>query len=78
VIVFRDNGIGIAAPDQAKIFEPFVRLNRKQDFDGTGLGLTIARRIVQAHSGTLCAVAYPAAKTGTTFQLVLPLRLVGG
>jgi two-component system sensor histidine kinase/response regulator len=78
VIVFRDNGIGIAAPDQAKIFEPFVRLNRKQDFDGTGLGLTIARRIVQAHSGTLCAVAYPAAKTGTTFQLVLPLQLVGG
>ena len=75
VIVFRDNGIGIAAPDQAKIFEPFVRLNRKQDFDGTGLGLTIARRIVQAHSGTLWAVADPAAKTGTTFQLVLPLWL---
>lgn len=74
VILFRDNGISIALEDQAKIFDPFVRLNRKQDFDGTGLGLTIACRIVEAHGGSLRVVAGPAAKTGTTFQLVLPLR----
>jgi signal transduction histidine kinase len=74
VIFFRDNGIGIAVEDQAKIFEPFVRLNRKQDFDGTGLGLTIARRIVEAHGGSLRVVSDPAVHNGTTFQLVLPLR----
>ena len=74
VIVFRDNGIGIAVEDQAKIFEPFVRLNRKQDFDSTGLGLTIARRIAQAHSGSLRVISDPAAETGASFQLVLPLR----
>ena len=74
VILFRDNGIGIAVEDQAKIFEPFVRLNRKQDFDGTGLGLTIARRIVEAHGGSLRVTANPAAATGATFQLILPLR----
>jgi signal transduction histidine kinase len=75
VILFRDNGIGIAVEDQAKVFEPFVRLNRKQDFDGTGLGLTIARRIVEAHGGSLRVVSDPTVhNNGTTFQLVLPLR----
>jgi two-component system sensor histidine kinase/response regulator len=75
VILFQDNGIGIAVEDQAKIFEPFVRLNRKQDFDGTGLGLTIARRIVEAHGGSLRVITDPAAATtGTLFQLVLPLN----
>jgi signal transduction histidine kinase len=74
VVLFRDNGIGIAFQDQAKVFEPFVRLNRKQDFDGTGLGLTIARRIVEAHGGSLRVITDPAAATGTLFQLLLPLR----
>lgn len=74
VLVFRDNGIGIAVQDRAKIFDPFVRLNRKQDFDGTGLGLTIACRIVEAHGGSLRVVSDPAVDTGTTFELVLPLR----
>jgi len=74
VVLFRDNGIGIAVEDQAKVFEPFVRLNRKQDFDGTGLGLTIARRIVEAHGGSLRVVSDPTVNNGTTFQLVLPLR----
>ena len=74
VILFRDNGIGIAVEDQAKIFEPFVRLNRKQDFDGTGLGLTIAHRIVDAHGGSLRLISDPAAENGATFQLILPLR----
>jgi signal transduction histidine kinase len=74
VILFRDNGIGIAVQDETKVFETFVRLNRKQDFDGTGLGLTIARRIVEAHGGSLRVVSDPAVQNGTTFQLVFPLR----
>jgi signal transduction histidine kinase len=74
VILFRDNGIGIAVQDREKIFEPFVRLNRKQDFDSTGLGLTIARRIAEAHGGSLGVISDRAAETGASFQLILPLR----
>lgn len=74
VIEFRDNGIGIRPEDQARIFEPFVRLNRKQEFDGTGLGLTQARKIVEAHGGTLSVSSSPATGPGTTFKVALPRR----
>lgn len=74
VIEFRDNGIGIHPEDQDRIFEPFVRLNRKQEFDGTGLGLAQARKIIEAHGGTLSVSSRPAAEPGTTFKVVLPRR----
>ena len=74
VIEFRDNGIGIRPEDQARIFEPFARLNRKQMFDGTGLGLTQARQIVEAHGGTLTVSSRPADGPGSTFRVVLPRR----
>ncbi|WP_291010020.1 ATP-binding protein [Hydrogenophaga sp.] len=74
VIEFRDNGIGIHPEDQARIFEPFVRLSRKQEFDGTGLGLTQARKIIEAHGGTLSVSSRPAVGPGTTFKVVLPKR----
>lgn len=72
VIEFQDNGIGIAPEHQERIFEPFVRLNRKQEFDGTGLGLTEARKIVEAHGGSLSVVSSPANQPGSTFRVVLP------
>jgi signal transduction histidine kinase len=72
VIEFQDNGIGIAPEHHDRIFEPFVRLNRKQEFDGTGLGLTEARKIVEAHGGSLSVVSSPADKPGSTFKVVLP------
>ena len=74
VIEFRDNGIGIRPEDQARIFDPFVRLHRKQEFDGTGLGLTQARKIVEAHGGTLSVSSSPATGPGTTFKVALPRR----
>ena len=73
VVLVRDNGIGIAPEHQAKIFEPFVRLHRKQEFEGTGLGLAITRRIVEAHGGSLRAVSDPSIRPGTEFQLTLPV-----
>jgi two-component system sensor histidine kinase/response regulator len=76
VIEFRDNGIGIRPEDQARIFEPFARLNRKQEFDGTGLGLTQARKIVEAHGGTLSVSSSPGLRPGTTFKVALPRRPV--
>jgi len=72
VIEFQDNGIGIPPEDQERIFEPFVRLHRKQEFDGTGLGLTEARKIVEAHGGSLTVSSDPAVKPGATFKVVLP------
>jgi two-component system sensor histidine kinase KdpD len=52
--VVRDHGPGIAAVDSDRIFEPFVRLARAgQGPRGVGLGLAIAKRLVEAHSGTI-------------------------
>jgi two-component system CheB/CheR fusion protein len=48
LIEFQDNGIGIPPEDEERLFEPFVRLHRKQEFDGSGLGLTQVRKIVEA------------------------------
>ncbi|HEY9095199.1 MAG TPA: ATP-binding protein [Hydrogenophaga sp.] len=73
IVSFQDNGIGIAQADQAKIFEPFVRLHRKQDYEGTGLGLAITHRIIEAHGGSMRLISDPAVKPGTEFQVVLPV-----
>src|SRR5262249_23440285 len=54
-MIVQDTGIGIAATDAERIFEPFVRLDaaRARETGGTGLGLAIARAIVLAHGGTV-------------------------
>jgi len=50
----RDHGPGISASDRERIFEPFVRLARAgQGPRGVGLGLAIAKRLVEAHAGTI-------------------------
>ena len=55
VIRVRDDGPGIPAHSLEQVFEPFFRLesSRSRDTGGTGLGLTIARDVAQAHGGTL-------------------------
>ena len=72
-ITVEDTGIGIAPPDQERIFEPFVRLDaaRARETGGTGLGLAIARAIAVAHGGTLSVASQPDA--GSRFTLRLPL-----
>jgi signal transduction histidine kinase len=66
-----DEGPGISARDRELIFEKFGRLNHGEGKPGTGLGLFIARSIVEAHGGTL-AVA-DGTQRGATFRLALPL-----
>ncbi len=72
VISVRDRGIGIAAEDLERIFEPFFRgdRSRARATGGVGLGLAVARRIVEAHSGTLAVESSRA--SGTCFWVKVP------
>jgi len=54
-----DTGIGFTAEDAAVLFQPFQRLNGRDQFEGTGMGLAICRRIVERHGGTIRATAQP-------------------
>lgn len=65
-----DHGIGIAPADLERIFGRFERAVSSRHYGGLGLGLFIARRIVEAHGGTVVAEATPAG--GATFRVVLP------
>ena len=64
-----DNGIGIAEPDQQKVFEIFRRLNNKKDYPGTGIGLAICKKIVDRHNGRIWPESEPG--KGTTFHFTL-------
>jgi signal transduction histidine kinase/CheY-like chemotaxis protein len=65
-----DTGIGIAAEDQARIFEPFVQLDRGQK--GTGLGLAITRRFVQMMGGDITVESELG--RGSRFRLEIPAQ----
>jgi light-regulated signal transduction histidine kinase (bacteriophytochrome) len=66
----RDNGIGIAAEDVPRVFEIFRRLHPRDAYGGgTGVGLTIARRIVEHHEGKLWIDSTPGEGTGVYFTL---------
>ena len=70
-----DEGVGIAAADQERIFEPFSQVGRDQMVDkahGAGLGLTLARSAVEAHGGSIAVVSAEGA--GSTFRVALPAR----
>jgi len=70
-IAFRDHGPGIPADELDSIFEPFVQSTRTRDgAGGTGLGLTICRRIMRAHGGSIEAANAPGG--GTVMRVRLP------
>jgi PAS domain S-box-containing protein len=71
-ITFRiqDNGIGIPQSEQSQLFEAFHRASNARQISGTGLGLTIVKRSVDLHGGTITVES--AEGVGTTFTVILP------
>ena len=74
VLTVQDTGVGIAAADLPRVFDRFWRADpaRQRATGGTGLGLTIAHRIVTDHGGRIEVASRPG--VGTTFDVHLPLR----
>jgi signal transduction histidine kinase len=67
----RDQGVGIAPEDQARVFEQFVRVGDRRRVNGLGLGLYITQQLVQAHGGTISVESRLG--EGSTFTVTLPL-----
>jgi light-regulated signal transduction histidine kinase (bacteriophytochrome) len=70
-ISVKDNGIGFDMQYLNRIFKPFQRLHGRQEYEGSGMGLAICRRIVERHSGEITAVS--ALGEGSTFMVTLPI-----
>lgn len=70
-----DNGIGFENSQSSYIFETFRRLHSKDQYDGTGLGLALCKKIVERHGGSITAEGHPG--KGATFRIRLPLRQNG-
>jgi two-component system sensor kinase FixL len=71
-ITVDDNGIGFDEKYLDRIFNPFQRLHGRDQYEGSGIGLAICRRIVERHGGTITARSAPG--QGSTFVVSLPLR----
>ena len=76
VIEVLDKGIGIPLEDQPHIFEDFYRASNVNEFGGAGLGLSITKKIVEAHQGQIEVESpYQPGKTGTKFTIIIPRSL---
>lgn len=70
ILLLGDNGEGISPEFAENIFEPFVIGNRSRNDSGSGLGLSIAKKIVEMHNGSLQLISH--SKWKTLFQIKLP------
>lgn len=71
-ILVEDNGIGFEEEHLDLIFKPFQQLHGRGEYEGTGMGLTICRKIVERHEGSITAKSSPG--QGATFIVQLPIK----
>jgi signal transduction histidine kinase len=67
-----DNGIGFEKEYQERIFSLFERLNNKDKYEGSGIGLSITRKIIERHHGRISAESTPG--EGARFTISLPVK----
>jgi signal transduction histidine kinase len=75
-IVIRDNGIGFDQKYACRIFEVFYRLHAAEMYPGTGIGLSICKKIAENHGGFIRVTSHPLG--GTEFQVYLPMSRLNG
>ncbi|MHB8779187.1 MAG: sensor histidine kinase, partial [Anaerolineales bacterium] len=71
-ISVEDNGIGFDVQYLDRIFKPFQRLHSREEYEGSGMGLAICRRIAERHGGSITATS--AVGKGSAFLVTLPIR----
>lgn len=69
-VTVKDEGIGLESEYADKIFQAFQRLHSKEEYEGSGIGLAICKRIVERHYGEIHCTSKPG--EGTTFTVMLP------
>ena len=73
-LVVEDNGIGFNEKYLDRIFQPFQRLHGRGEYEGSGIGLSVCRKIVERHGGDITAKSQPG--LGSKFMITLPVKQV--
>lgn len=71
-ITVKDNGIGFEQKYAEQIFVMFQRLNDRSQFEGTGIGLSLCKKVIDNHGGIITATAKP--NEGAAFKVILPIK----